>query len=158
VNAAATGRTPGTAYPFGATYLSGTVGTLDFHQLPVEPDEGLPQTFDCLIGGTAYDFGLYANLDAAADDPPQTLYDLAAPNRIGAPAPPPGYLVLRVVRLGSEGPHVEFLRKLVAEPELVHHTERLAIRLLEARLARGNLNGRGHYGSRIVIGVAQLWA
>ncbi|MEV3912616.1 hypothetical protein [Streptomyces canus] len=131
---------------------------LDFHQLPVEPDEGLPQAFSCLIGDTAYDFGLYANLDVGADDPPQTLYDLAGPSRTAAPASPAGYLVLRVVRQGPDGPRVEFLRKLVAEPALVHRTQRLAIRLLEAKVARGNLNGRGHYDSRIVIGVAQRWA
>ncbi|BDM70861.1 hypothetical protein HEK616_43480 [Streptomyces nigrescens] len=141
---------PGPASPPGT-------GPLAFHQLPVEPDDGLPQAFTCLIGDTPYDFGVYANLDVGADDPPGTLYDLAAPARISAPTPPPGYLVLRVMRPGPQGPQVEFLRKLVVEPELVHRSARLAIRLLEARLARGNLNGRGHYGSRIVIGVAQLW-
>ncbi|MFF4287535.1 hypothetical protein ACWCXK_31355 [Streptomyces sp. NPDC001739] len=141
---------PGTASPLGT-------GPLDFRQLPVEPDEGLPQAFTCLIGDTPYDFAVYANLDVGADDPPQTVYDLAAPVRISIPTPPPGYLVLRVMRPGPQGPQVEFLRKLVVEPQLVHRSARLAIRLLEARLARGNLNGRGHYGSRIVIGVAQLW-
>ncbi|MFH9246360.1 hypothetical protein ACH4LK_13120 [Streptomyces lydicus] len=142
----------------GAAYPYGTEDTLDFHQLPVDPDEGLPQAFTCPIGDMAYDFGLYANLETGDDDPPGTLYDLAAPSRIKVPARPPGYLVLRVVRLGAEGPRVEFLCKLVAEPPLVHRTERLAIRLLEAKVARGNLNGRGHYGSSIVIGVAQRWA
>ncbi|MGA5823988.1 hypothetical protein ACPC54_39850 [Kitasatospora sp. NPDC094028] len=131
---------------------------LDFFRLPVEPDEGLPQAFGCLVGPTAYDFGLYARLTAPADDPPQTLYDLAAPGPITAAAEPPGYLVLRVVRDGPDGPRVVFLRKLVVEPGLVHHAGQLAIRLQEARLARGNLNGPGHYGSRIVIGVAQRWA
>ncbi|GKQ37930.1 hypothetical protein [Streptomyces sp. A012304] len=131
--------------------------TLDFRLLPVEPDEGLPQAFRCPIGGTSYEFGLYANLHAGPDDPPQTLYDLACPARTEQPTSPPGYLVLRVVGPGPHGPRVVFLRKLVAEAALVHHADRLAIRLLEAKVARGNLNGRGHYGSRIVIGVAPRW-
>ncbi|MGW4895345.1 hypothetical protein ACWEQL_24200 [Kitasatospora sp. NPDC004240] len=134
------------------------MSALDFRRLPVEPDEGLPQAFSCPIGGVGYDFGLYATVHAGADDPPETLYDLAAPARIREPTGPPGYLVLRVVGPGPDGPRVLFLRKLVAEPELVHHADRLAIRLLEARLARGNLNGRGHFGSEIVIGVALRWA
>ncbi|MEU0740849.1 hypothetical protein [Streptomyces sp. NPDC006134] len=129
-----------------------------FHRLPVDPDEGLPQAFGCVIGGTRYDFGLYAVLGDAGDDPPSTLYDLASPGRITVPSAPPGYLVLRVARRGPDGPRVVLLRKLVPEPDLVHHAGRLAIRLLEAKVARGNLNGRGHYGSSIVIGVALRWA
>ncbi|MFD0277840.1 hypothetical protein ACFVHB_28575 [Kitasatospora sp. NPDC127111] len=138
--------------------LSATQEFQEFHRLPVEPDEGLPQAFGCLIGATAYDFGLYASLVPLATDPPETLYDLAPATRITVPTAPPGYLVLRVVRHGPDGPRVVFLRKLPAEPGLIHHAGPLAIRLLEARVARGNLNGRGHYGSSIVIGVAQRWA
>ncbi|WP_037684191.1 hypothetical protein [Streptomyces griseus] len=134
-----------------------TAPALVFHRLPVEPDEGLPQAFGCLIGPTAYDFGLYAELDAPDTDPPETLYDLAAPAPSARPAAPPGYLVLRAVRHGADRQRTEFLRKLVVEPQLVHTAGRLAIRLVTARVARGNLNGRGHYGSEIVIGVAQRW-
>ena len=136
---------------------------LQFLRLPVVPDEGLPQAFSCLVGDTGYDFGLYANFQGGEEDPPETLYDLAAPARAPQPtAPgrqlrPPGYLVLRVAGQGPAGPRVLFLRKLVAEPELVHEAGPLAITLAEAVLARGNLNGSGHFGSRIVIGVAQRW-
>ncbi|MFJ1792852.1 hypothetical protein [Kitasatospora griseola] len=135
-----------------------TVPAPEFDRLPVEPDEGLPQAFSCPVGAAVYEFGLYAELDAPETDPPETLYDLAAP----APAPtavaPPGYLVLRVVRQGADGPRTVFLRKLVVEPELVHTAGQLAIRLVAAKLARGNLNGPGRYGTEIVIGVAQRWA
>ncbi|MFF1867663.1 hypothetical protein [Streptomyces sp. CB03911] len=135
-----------------------------FRQLPVEPDEGLPQAFDCQVGDTGYDFRLYADFDGGEDDPPGTLYDLVALSRAPQPVEPgrqvrpPGYLVLRVAGPGPAGPHVLLLRKLVAEPELVHEAGPLAIRLVEAVIARGNLNGSGHFGSRIVIGVAQRWA
>ncbi|MEW1913745.1 hypothetical protein AB0442_35860 [Kitasatospora sp. NPDC085895] len=135
-----------------------TAPDLVFNRLPVEPDEGLPQAFGCLIGSTAYDFGLYVELAPPDTDPPEALYDLAAPAPSARPAAPPGYLVLRVVRHGADGPRTVFLRKLVVEPQHVHTAGQLAIRLVTARVARGNLNGRGHYGSEIVIGVAQRWA
>jgi hypothetical protein len=66
--------------------------------------------------------------------------------------------VLRVVAQGPAGPAIVFLRKLVPEPDLVHYGGGLALKLLQARIARGNLNGTGHYGSQISIGVAQRWA
>jgi hypothetical protein len=121
----------------------------------VEPDQGLPQAFSCVIGGTSYDFGLYASVDVGDADPVETVYELGSPD--GQPKAPPGYLVLRVVRQGPAGPQVLLLRKLVAEPELVHYAGELAVTLAEARVARGNLNGPGHYGTRIEIGVAQRW-
>ncbi|MER5276497.1 hypothetical protein ABT025_12160 [Streptomyces sp. NPDC002809] len=135
-----------------------------FHRLPVEPDAGLPQAFRCPVGDIAYDFALYANFDGGEDDPPETLYDLAEWSRSPQPIRPelqpvpPGHLVLRVSGPGADGPRVLFLRKLVPEPDLVHAAGPLAVKLVEAVVARGNLNGSGHYGSRIVIGVAQRWA
>ncbi|MEU9094430.1 hypothetical protein [Streptomyces sp. NPDC048428] len=134
-----------------------------YHRLPVEPDAGLPQVFRCPVGDIAYDFALYANFDGGEDDPPETLYDLAEWSRVPQPIKPelqpvpPGHLVLRVTGPGPDGPCVLFLRKLVPEPDLVHAAGPLAVKLVEATVARGNLNGSGHYGSRIVIGVAQRW-
>jgi hypothetical protein len=125
---------------------------LQFFQLPVIADQGLPQAFSCAVGLTSYDFGLYANLDAAPGDPPGTLYDLSSP------ASPPGYLVLRIARQGTSQDQVIFLRKLVPEPGLVHYGAELAVKAATLILARGNLNGTGSYGSHIVIGVAQRWA
>lgn len=132
------------------------MSALRFLQLPVEPDDGLPQAFSCFVGPISYDFGLYANLDSA-DAPPSTLYDLGSPDAVKRPVRPRGYLVRRVVGPGPAGPRIVFLRKLVAEPNLVHYAGPLAIKLVEARVACGNLNGRGHFGTRIVIGVAQRW-
>ncbi|QES10180.1 hypothetical protein DEJ44_34200 [Streptomyces venezuelae] len=134
-----------------------------FYRLPVEPDAGLPQAFRCPVGGTTYDFALYANFDSGEDDPPEMLYDLTSWSR--APQPidpeqqpvPPGHLVLRVTAPGPDGPRVLLQRKLVPEPDLVHEAGPLAVKLVEATVARGNLNGAGHYGSRIVIGVARRW-
>jgi hypothetical protein len=132
--------------------------SLQFFQLPVLADQGIPQAFSCTIGATIYDFGVYANIDPGESDPPETLYDLAAPSGLVEPADPPGYLVLRIARQGPDGPQVIFLRKLVPEPGLIHYGAELAVKAATAVVARGNLNGTGSYGSQIVIGVAQRWA
>jgi hypothetical protein len=134
------------------------VSGLQFFQLPVIQDQGLPQAFSCDVGPRSYDFAVYANLDVPASDPPETVYDLSSAPAAVKPASPPGFLVLRVVAAGPAGPHVIFLRKLVPEPLLVHYAGDLAIKLLKASVARGNLNGSGHYGTQIVIGAAQRWA
>jgi hypothetical protein len=131
---------------------------LQFFQLPVLADQGLPQAFSCTIGVTSYDFGIYASINTGDGDPPETMYDLASASGLAEPADPPGYLVLRIVRQGPAGPQVIFLRKLVPEPGLVHYGAELAVKAPTAILARGNLNGTGSYGSQIVIGVAQRWA
>jgi hypothetical protein len=131
---------------------------LQFSQLPVLADQGLPQAFSCTVGATSYDFGVYVNINADEGDPPQTLYDLAAPAGLAGPADPPGYLVLRIARQGPDGPQVIFLRKLVPEPGLIHYCAELAVKAVTAIVARGNMNGAGSYGSQIVIGVAQRWA
>ena len=138
--------------------ISPRASSLVFAQLPVMADQGLPQAFSCAIGGISYNFGLYANVTAGDGDPPETLYDLASPAGLAAPADPPGYLVLRIARQGPDRPDVVFLRKLVAEPGLVHYGAELAVKVVTAVLARGNLNGTGSYGSAIVIGVAPRWA
>jgi hypothetical protein len=140
------------------TMTTTAVASLQFFQLPVLADQGLPQAFTCTIGTTSYDFGLYANIRAGDSDPPETLYDLTSASGVAKPADPPGYLVLRIVRQGPAGPQVIFLRKLVPEPGLIHYGAELAINARTAIVARGNLNGTGSYGSQIVIGVAQRWA
>jgi hypothetical protein len=131
---------------------------LQFFQLPVLADQGLPQVFSCIVGTTSYDFGVYANITVGESDPPETRYDLAPPGGLATAADPPGYLVLRIVRQDTDGPQVIFLRKVVPEPDLIHYGSELAIKVTAAILARGNLNGAGSYGSQILIGVAQRWA
>jgi len=133
-------------------------GPPQFAQLPVAPDDGLPQAFSCQVGAGSYDFGLYASVNFDEADPPETIYDLATAPPAAKPVSPPGYLVLRVVSRAAAGAQVIFVRKLVPEPGLVHYGGDLAITMFQARVARGNLNGAGHYGTQIVIGVAPRWA
>jgi hypothetical protein len=130
---------------------------VEFRTLPVTPDEGLPQRFAVAIGGRNYEIALYAQVKAAPEDPPEHVYDLAPLERPVAATSAPGFLVLRIDRRDAEGERTILLRKLVADPGLVHDAEELAVVLKEARIARGNLNGRGRLGTRIVIGVAARW-
>lgn len=134
------------------------LASLPFYQLPVDPDQGLPQAFSCTIGTSDYDIGLYASISPAASDPLQAVYDLAGPRGLAVAADPPGYLVLRIVRQDPDRPHVIFLRKVIPDPALIHAAAELAVKVVTAVVARGNLNGSGSYGSQIVIGVAQRWA
>jgi hypothetical protein len=130
---------------------------MEFRALPIAADDGLPQRFTVSVSGRSYDVTAYAQIDASAEDPPERVYDLAPPERPGAPTAPPGFVVLRVDRRDSGGRTTILLRKLVVDPTLVHEAQELSIVLKEARVARGNLNGRGRLGSRLVIGVAPRW-
>ena len=129
--------------------------TLTFRRLPFTPDDGLPQAVTCAVGALSYDFAIYVSVTTPDLDPPEEIYDLA---RLGASGTPPGHLVLRIAETGVADPKVLLLRKLVPEPDLVHPAGPLAVKLHEARIARGNLHGAGRYGSRITMGVAQRWA
>jgi hypothetical protein len=140
------------------------VSDLEFCRVPFTPEDGLPQAVTCVVGPGTYDFAVYASLDVPRDDPLDTVYDLAwpgpAPGRVGTPR---GHLVLRVTGAGAAdagapGARMLLLRKLVPDPKLVHPAGPLAITLHEARIARGNLNGAGHFGSSIRLGVALRWA
>jgi hypothetical protein len=129
-----------------------------FNLLPLDVDEGLPQRFAVNIGDRSYDVTVYANVAAPFRDPPETIYELkSSPKQGRTPVAPFGYLVLRVDRQAPD-PRTILLRKVVVDPDLVHEAHELAFVVKRARIARGNLNGRGHYGSDIVIGVARRWA
>jgi hypothetical protein len=131
-------------------------GPNHFVQLPINPDGGLPQAFSCKIGHVGYDFCLYASLQVPNDDPPDTVYDLASPMGLTR-AVTPGYLVLRIASPGPLGRQVVFMRNLVPEAWHVHYGGELAVKLTQARIARGNLAGPGQFGSRILLGAAPRW-
>ena len=59
--------------------MSAASAGLLFFQLPVAVDQGLPQAFSCVMGATSYDFGVYASINVAEGDPPETQYNLAVP-------------------------------------------------------------------------------
>jgi hypothetical protein len=128
-----------------------------FRALPFDPDQGLPQSATVTVGSRSYDVTLYANLDAEDAAPPSTIYDLSSPGSVRAPTAAPGFLVLRIDRRGAAGDETILLRKVVPDPGLIHEAGDLAVVVRRARIAKGNLNGRGRLGSELSIGVAPRW-
>lgn len=133
------------------------MGDLQFRLLPVDADQGLPQSFTFSIASASYTVFLYASIAVRDSDPLEQLYDLSSPSGHPNPQSPPGYLVIRIDRRTPGGAETLLLRKLVPEPAVVHTARELAVVLRQAVIARGNLNGRGRFGSKIVIGIAPRW-
>jgi hypothetical protein len=129
------------------------MGEPEFRQLPVDADEGFPQSFLLAMLGNVYRFELYVNVaeeqlptyPAAAD--PRTALDL-----IGDRRGPRGLLVLAVVRQDPGG-ETSLIRRRVL-PGQVYAARELRLRFAEITVAIGNLNGVGEFGSRIRAEVA----
>ncbi|GLY16387.1 hypothetical protein LWF15_29880 [Kineosporia rhizophila] len=120
-----------------------------FLRLPVDPDEGFPQSFRLVVGGRGYVFGLQVVVLEEVLPPRDTELGLSA----ALDLPTDGaYLVMTVVREDSERGTTLLRRKLV--PGHVYRAGELAVTLRSARVAIGNLNGVGRHGSQIVAGVA----
>lgn len=133
--------------------------TSPFLRLPVNADEGFPQSFLLAMLGNTYRFELYVNVAEHELPPfgsgvdPRTTLDLVGGSRPApSPTPPTGHLVLVVVRQEADG-DVPLLRRRVL-PGLVYPARDLLITFFEITVALGNLNGVGAYGSRIAAGVA----
>jgi hypothetical protein len=120
-----------------------------FLRLPVNPDEGFPQSFRLSFEGRSYVFGFQVTIAEEA------LPDVTAAAGLGTVVELPGdgaFLVVSVVREGTaEG--VTLLRRKVI-PGLVYRAGELALVLRTIRIALGNLNGVGRWGSEVVAGVA----
>lgn len=130
---------------------------LEYRRLPVEPDQGLPQRFEVPLGTATFAFSLYASLPHDPRESLETLHDFAPVEHPRVPAAPRGHLVLRVERRDASGARTVLLRKVVPDPELVHHAAELAIVVDRVRIARGNINGPGRLGSEIDVWVARRW-
>lgn len=122
-----------------------------FLQLPVDADEGFPQSFRLALGGRSYVFGLLVSiaeevLPAAGPRGPD---DLDAVLLLPGPG---AYLVLTVAREDSTGSMTLLRRKVV--PGLVLKAGELDVLVRTVRIARGNLHGVGRHGSEVVAGVA----
>jgi len=121
------------------------VATLDFFQLPINADEGLPQAFRLAVGDRLYQFRLYANVA-------EELLNAAPTGPIDLPIPG-AFLVLRVDRESPTGLVTLLQRKLVLDHE--YEAAELALTFRTMRLDPRNLNGLGAFGSQIVGGVAR---
>jgi hypothetical protein len=118
-----------------------------FLQLPVNADEGFPQSFRMSVGDGGYVVALYVNV---ADE-----RLLASGEALRLPAPG-AFLVMAVTREGPGQPEVVFRRKVVCQLE--YGAAELAFVFTEITIDPRNLNADGAFGSRITAGVAARWA
>lgn len=120
-------------------------------QLPINADDGFPQSFRLAFNDALYRLLLYVNVLEDEDSynggstRPNQVYDLP---QDGA------YMVLRVTRERLGGSDVVMHRKLV--PDLDYIADGVAFVFKEMRVDRRNLNGIGQFGSKVIGGIASL--
>lgn len=122
------------------------MSTRTYLSLPINADEGFPQSFRLGFGGQVYQILLYANV---AEQVAAQAEVLTLP-RDGA------FLVMRVLRESPDGLTAIFQRKLV--PELEYEAAELAFVFHTMQVAKQNLNGQGAFGSIVRGGIAARWA
>jgi hypothetical protein len=120
-------------------------------RLPVNPDEGFPQSFLLALAGRTYQVELYV-------DVPEHLLPREAGQRdsvdvVGSGSGPAvGLLVAAVSRQEADGTLVPLLRRRLL-PGLVYTARELVLVIDEVYVAAGNLNGAGPFGSVLVARV-----
>ena len=113
--------------------------------LPVNPDEGFPQSFLVALAGRTYRVELYV-------DVPEHLLPREPGQREsvdvvgGAAGPAIGLLVATIARQEPDGTLVSLLRRRLL-PGLLYSARELLLVVDEVRVAAGNLNGAGPFGS-----------
>lgn len=133
--------------------LDAGTDTATYLTMPVDADEGFPQSFLVAIGAGTYRLELYVDVPEAelpgwpAD--PQLPIDVGDdPGGSGAR----GLLVGSVIRQDPGGDTVLLRRRLL--PGIVYTLQDLRLYVDEATVALGNLNAAGPFGSRLTIKVA----
>lgn len=119
--------------------------TADLRTLPVQADDGFPQSFLLAVADRTYRVELYVDvpehlLDRDAD--PRDPLDLVG----SATRPAQGLLVGTLVRHSVDGTPVQLMRRRLL-PGLLYTAGELRLVVDEIRVARGNLNGAGAFGS-----------
>ncbi|MDP9696699.1 UNVERIFIED_ORG: hypothetical protein J2X79_004282 [Arthrobacter globiformis] len=120
-----------------------------FLRLPVNPDEGFPQSFRLSFDGRNYIVGLQVTIAE------EVLPDIAAPDGLNALVSLPedgAFLTVTVVQERSVGDVTLLRRKVI--PGMVYRAGELALVFRTIRIALGNLHGSGRWGSEVVAGVA----
>jgi hypothetical protein len=116
-------------------------------QLPVNADEGFPQSFRMTVGGGEYRVAFSVNVTD------ERLLASGRPLRLPVPG---AFLVMVVTRDGPGEPTVVFRRKIVCQLE--YGAAELAFLFTEITVDPRNLNAGGAFGSRVTAGVATRWA
>jgi hypothetical protein len=120
-----------------------------FLRLPVDPDEGFPQSFRLAFEGRSYVFGFLVNIAQEVLPAADTAEGLSAAMTLPRDG---AFLVMTVVREDPGGGTALLRRKVI--PGLVYRAGELALVVRTIRIALGNLHGFGRYGSELVAGVA----
>jgi len=119
-----------------------------FTRLPINGEQGFPQSFPLSFNGASYRFKLYINVAAHLLE--------HRPPFIKVPREE-SFLVVTVEReLADSTREVVFVRKIV--PDLEYEAENIALVFSTQQIARENLNGQGDHGTQIVGGITQRWA
>jgi hypothetical protein len=120
----------------------------EYLSLPIEADEGFPQSFRFVFGNSTYRISLYVTvLEDRRPTVDELVYELPTPTE---------YMVMTVAREGPGEPQVILRRRIVPNHE--YEAEELAFLFRELTVARRNLNGVGSFGSQVTGGVAARWA
>ncbi len=118
-----------------------------FTPLPINGEQGFPQSFPLSFNGSTYHFHLYVNVASQKlDDRPQFI---EVPTE-------ESFLVVTVEREQVDSTReVIFVRKVV--PDLEYEAENIALVFSGQRIARDNLNGVGAHGTQVFGGIARRW-
>lgn len=123
------------------------MGDHAYIRIPINADEGFPQSFRLDFHGSTYRVFLYVNAPEDPAVPLEHIYDLPEHE---------AFMVMRVEREGPGEAQVMFQRKLVRNQR--YEAAELAFVFREMRVARRNLNGIGDLGSRVTGGIEARWA
>ncbi len=115
--------------------------------MPINPEEGFPQSFLLNFNQQSYRILLYVNvLEQDSETTENYIYNLPEPG---------AFMVMQVSRETTSPSQVIFHRMLV--PGLEYEAAELALVFWKMQVARLNLNGVGAFGSDIIGGVASRW-
>lgn len=129
-----------------APRLADATNTAGLRSLPVDPDEGFPQSFLLALGEHRYRFEFYV---AIAEHALPNAVDLRMTlDLVGGIAghDAAGLLIGAVVRESADGTLLPLLRRRLL-PGLVYEAHELVLCIDRVSIAVGNLNGLGSYGS-----------
>lgn len=124
--------------------------TASLRRLPVDADEGFPQSFLLALAELTYRVELYVDVPEHLLPPrpaPRDVIDVvgAAPSA-GQPHDAAALLVAAIARQQADGVVVPLLRRRLL-PGLTHTAGELVLVVDDVRIAAGNLNGAGQFGS-----------
>jgi hypothetical protein len=120
-----------------------------YMQLPINADEGFPQSFRLNFAGNAYRLSFYVNiLEKEITLPDDHIFQLPT-----ADDSADAFMVMSVAREDADGLAVLFRRKLVLNLE--YEAAELAFVFRKLHVAKGNLNGIGAFGSEVIGGIAE---